>query len=464
MPGSTAYTTAATHYWSNVPAEATPACIFKPASADQLSVFLLITRLTQSEFAVKSGGHAAFAGASSTSTGITVSMENFNQVTLSQDRKTAAVGPGNTWESVYDALDPYNLTVIGGRASDVGVGGLMLGGGISFFSSLYGWACDNVVSYQMVTACGTTVTASATQNQDLFYALRGGGNNFGIVTKFNLAVFSLPGGAIWGGTRIYQEQHMPATINAFTQMANNIEKDPSAGSWLTFVNYGGFKVSAAELWHVGQNGSNATIFSNYSAIPSISDDTQNRNLSGYTEKVEAPDPYGFRQYFYTMTVKNDANLTTAAKDIFFEESDLSSVPGSLIVMTMQSITVPQLQQMSKNGGNPLGLSAADGPLTLVLIACRWNNAADDATAYAAGSNTLTRIKDQSMAMGLDVNYVYMNYGAQYQDIVASYGDANKQKLINIAQRYDPTGVFQTLSPGFFKLDRAPVPGTEYFSH
>lgn len=94
----------------------------------------------------------------------------------------------------------------------VGVSGLVLGGGISFFSNERGWACDNVASYEVVTASGKIVTATPDQNKDLFWALRGGSGNFGIVTNFELEAFPL--GMMWGGSRIYSEDKFPAVLDA----------------------------------------------------------------------------------------------------------------------------------------------------------------------------------------------------------------------------------------------------------
>jgi hypothetical protein len=114
---------------------------------------VLTFRVTQCQFAVKSGGHAAFAGASNIDNGVTIDLINLNKITLSSDKTQASVGPGNVWYDVYNYLEPHNVTVIGGRVSAIGVGGLTLGGGMSFFSSQHGWACDNVNSYEVVSTC-----------------------------------------------------------------------------------------------------------------------------------------------------------------------------------------------------------------------------------------------------------------------------------------------------------------------
>jgi FAD/FMN-containing dehydrogenase len=87
-----------------------------------------LSRLTQCPFAVKSGGHAAFAGASNIQGGITINFAKINEVSLSVNKDIASIGPGNTWFDVYSALEPEDLTVIGGRVAAIGVGGLTLGG------------------------------------------------------------------------------------------------------------------------------------------------------------------------------------------------------------------------------------------------------------------------------------------------------------------------------------------------
>lgn len=119
--------------------------------------------------------------------------------------------------------------------------------------------------------------------------------------------------------------------------------------------------------------------------------------------------------------------------------------------------------MPKNGGNPLGLSAEDGPLYLIHIVCWWQNEEDDAAAYQMASTILERIKTEATSLGVQNDYVYMNYASAFQDVISSYGPDNKAKLKDIASKYDPGKVFQELQPGYFKLDRAPVTDTGYFS-
>jgi FAD/FMN-containing dehydrogenase len=103
--------------------------------------------------------------------------------------------------------------------SPVGVPGLILGGGISHFSNKLGWACDNVASYELVTASGLAITVSAKTYSDLYWALRGGGNNFGIVTNFKLNAF--PQEELWGGQRVFLEDQFSRNMNAIYEFTIN---------------------------------------------------------------------------------------------------------------------------------------------------------------------------------------------------------------------------------------------------
>lgn len=127
-PGSESYAQQQSAYWSSQQAETQPACRVQPQDAKGIAATLVTTTFFRCPFAVKSGGHAAFAGASSIQGGVTIDLNNLRTLEVSQDKATTYVGAGNRWGDVYRALSPSNLAVIGGRNADIGVGGLTLGG------------------------------------------------------------------------------------------------------------------------------------------------------------------------------------------------------------------------------------------------------------------------------------------------------------------------------------------------
>ena len=115
-------------YFSTFQRNVVPACVVIPSSGDDVSEALRIIKQHQCIFAVKSGGHAMFEGASNAPSGITIDMRKFKDVIPDEDGLTTRVGTGNHWAEVYKVLEPLNKMVVGGRHSNVGVGGFILGG------------------------------------------------------------------------------------------------------------------------------------------------------------------------------------------------------------------------------------------------------------------------------------------------------------------------------------------------
>jgi len=126
-----------------------PSCIAQPTSTADLQKIVTTLTFWNVPFAIRSGGHNPNEFAANIDTGVLISMDKFNSVTYNKAQGTATFGTGGRWKAVYDTLDPYNVTVVGGRVLDVGVGGLTLGSGLSYLSDLYGLVCDNVVSYDV---------------------------------------------------------------------------------------------------------------------------------------------------------------------------------------------------------------------------------------------------------------------------------------------------------------------------
>ena len=310
-------------------------------------------------------------------------------------------------------------------------------------------------SYELVTATGLIITVSQSKYHDLYWALRGGGNNFGIVTQFN--VVTIPRApTMWGGMRTYLASEFPALIEAFYNLGMNAKKDGKAHQILSF-GWGNLQVAQVELEYADPI-SNAPILAEYNAVPNaIADQTAVRSLAELTALLEGPaSGAGLRQAFWTWTVNLDKEMATVTKDIFFEElPSIIDAKDLLPAVSLQVITEPQLEKMATNGGNPLGLSAKDGPLMLVLVAVKWSNSADDDRINKFAAKVKDRALAVATAKGKASSYLYMNYASPYQNVVAGYGTANQAKLKAISRKYDPTGVFETLQPGYFKLDGAP---------
>ncbi|KAF2279163.1 FAD-binding domain-containing protein [Westerdykella ornata] len=454
--GTTEYTAFQAAYWSNQQASVSPRCVFKPSEPIEVSSTVLISRLTQCPFAVRGGTHASFAGASSIEGGITLSMENLNQIKVSSDKKTVDVGPGNRWASTYQALENHGLAVVGGRMSPVGVPGLVLGGGFSFFSNKLGWACDNVAAFEVVTASGRIITANATLFPDLYWALRGGGNNFGIVTNFKLYAFEQ--GKMWGGQRIYAENQFEKVKDAIFKFGNETSStDTDAAQIVSFAAIPRLGNVAITQLHYAKPVASAPIFSDFNVIPAISDNTDVRLLSELAILMnEGSHDTGLRQVMWDVTFKLDRGIFDFLTATFFAAvPSLSDVEGLFAAISIQAITEGQLTGMQRNGGNALGLKPEKGPFFIMNMGSSWTNPTDDSRLYKFLNDITETVKAYAKSKGIDNDFVYLNYASEFQDPIASYGADNVERLRAISRKYDPGQVFQRLQPGGFKLSGGP---------
>ncbi|KAL2022651.1 hypothetical protein VTK56DRAFT_4995 [Thermocarpiscus australiensis] len=170
-------------------------------------------------FAIKGHGHAPAAGFANIDGGITIDMTDLNMTALNPDHSILSVGAGASWPQVYLYLDAFNVSVAGGRNGLVGVGGLTLGGGISHFSPRVGWACDNVLKFEVVLADGTPTNVNASYRGDRYRALKGGANNLGLVTRFDLATF--PQGNLSVASFVNDISERRPVFQAFTDISSS---------------------------------------------------------------------------------------------------------------------------------------------------------------------------------------------------------------------------------------------------
>ncbi|KAJ7666539.1 hypothetical protein B0H17DRAFT_950866, partial [Mycena rosella] len=144
-------------------------------------------------FSVRGGGHMNFPDSYNIYNGVLLALNNMNNTTVNNGiDSTFTVGPGNRWVDVYAALEPYGLYTIGGRMKTMGVPGLSLIGGLHYFINKYGFVMDNILQYDVVLGNGPQVVANNATNRDLFWALEGGANNFGVVTRFTYKAYAIP--------------------------------------------------------------------------------------------------------------------------------------------------------------------------------------------------------------------------------------------------------------------------------
>lgn len=208
-----------------------PALIARCADVDDVVAVVNLARERDLLLSVYGGGHGV-TGSAVVDGGLCLDLRGLRAVAVDPVARTVRVRGGATWGEVDAATQEHGLAVTGGRASTTGVGGLALGSGSGWLERAFGYVCDNLLEVEMVTASGEVVTASEDHNADLFWGLRGGGGNFGVVTSFLLRLRPL-GPIVLGGMLLYPAEAATEVVRFYRDF---MEVAPDeVGTGLAFI-------------------------------------------------------------------------------------------------------------------------------------------------------------------------------------------------------------------------------------
>jgi FAD/FMN-containing dehydrogenase len=198
-PGDETYDEARKVY--NAMIDRRPAVVVRCTDVDDVVAAVNAARENSLDLAIRGGGHSV-PGFGTCDDGVVIDLSGMRNVTVDPKNRTARAEGGATWGDFNDATHAHGLATTGGIISTTGVTGLTLGGGIGYLARGYGLSCDNLIRAEVVTADGRSVVASEDENADLFWALRGGGGNFGVVTSLEFRVH--PVETIYGGPMFFE--------------------------------------------------------------------------------------------------------------------------------------------------------------------------------------------------------------------------------------------------------------------
>ncbi|KAM3080821.1 hypothetical protein ACMFMG_004776 [Clarireedia jacksonii] len=453
-------------YYSAQEAFLVPSCAVFPTSTQDVSLFVralkpfnrpgYIGNNSNCQFAIKGGGHAPPSGAANINAGVLLDLSGLNQVTLASDKKSVSLGGGARWGDVYTVLTEQALSVAGGRNAEVGVGGFLTGGGISFFTTRVGFSCDNVLNFQVVLADGSIVSANANTNSNLWKALRGGSNNFGIVARFDISVF--PQSNYLGGSITTSITSSSAQITALANLAGAKIYDPYVSITLSY--FWGAENGFLILTNLAYTSANSSLTAPPPSIqpflaiqPQIATTMRTSNVSDFIAELTKPGTPGLRNSFATITFKVNAAFMASVVNIWNSSMvTVTSLPSLVGAgLTFEPIPTAITSKTAALGGNSLGLSPQDGNLMLLLISFTWKSSDDDDAIITVSKNLVKQIDEAAQARGTFNQWKYLNYAGAWQDVVASYGQQSEEVLRKTSKEYDPAGVFQKVVPGGFKL-------------
>ncbi|KAL5352265.1 hypothetical protein ACLOAV_002212 [Pseudogymnoascus australis] len=451
-PLSFEYEVEQNNYWSTACAGLRPRCMLSPNSTQEVAAIVAALHETNDQFAVKSGGHMPNNGFASIANGILISTRNLDQVVYDPDTTNVVVGPGLKWEDIIEGIEETGRTVVGGRMGAVGVGGYLLGG-----DAQYGWGANNVVNYEIVLANATIVNANATSNQDLFASLKGGGNNFGIVTAFTLKTHP-QAHKVWGGNYIFDASKTDEVLEAIRDFTEYNLDDKAAiiatadrsallDTWILFFFYDGLEPPAG-------------VFDNFTHIGPILKTTQTRS---YLELVKFNDQFILEGQRYVIATETFPlpNKTEGAEVMRSIYDHWTSVTKSIILEPglLSSIAFQPMPRSITSKAKALGGDLMDFEAThdyiIVELDFSYLFASSDTAVDAATQNLyggMRNIIDQHVENGLlDDIYrpLFMNDAYFREDYWGRLRTAEKARLVRHA--VDPEGFFQTRTSGGFRL-------------
>jgi FAD/FMN-containing dehydrogenase len=212
----------------NAMAARVPALVLQPSSARDVAAAVAFARSHGVLLSIKGGGHN-IAGTSMADGGLTLDMSGMRSVATNPEARLAHVGPGCLLKDVDRATQEHGLAMVLGFVSEVGVAGLTLGGGFGYLARRFGWAVDNLMELEIVTADGEVRTANRNKNADLFWGIRGGGGNFGVVTRFTFRLHEV-GPTVTGGLIAWSAERAEEVLAAYHYLTESAPRELTAAA------------------------------------------------------------------------------------------------------------------------------------------------------------------------------------------------------------------------------------------
>lgn len=410
-----------------------PAAIARCADAPAVRGALAFARDGGLEIAVRSGGHSV-AGMSTVEDGLVVDLRPMKDIVVDPEARTVRCGAGVTWGELDAATQLHGLATTGGRVSTTGVAGFTLGGGSGWLERKHGLACDNLLAVELVTAAGDEVRASSTEHRELFWALHGGGGNFGVATAFELQLHPV-GPLVLAGLMLWPaDEGREVTELMRDEMAGAPRELALATVYLTgppepFVPadlQGRRCAGLAFLWAGDDRDDGRPYADRFRSLGPKVDLVGEIPYQEFQRMID--DPPGMRNYW---TADYLRDLPDGAVDAFVAGSQEMPVPSAC-----QSIMFPWGGAVGDASPEDTPMAQRDATWVSHPFGV-WESAADDercigwARASSAGLRPFT------------TGGVYLNFiGDEGGDRVrAAFGDAY-ERLRRVKVAYDPDNVFR----------------------
>jgi FAD/FMN-containing dehydrogenase len=423
LPGDDDYRSAR-RVWNGM-IDKCPAIIAYCANPADVVESVAFARETGLPMAVRAGGHN-IAGKSLCDDGLVIDLSRMRRVAIDPESRTARAEGGALLADLDVASQAHGLATTTGVNSDTGLVGLTLGGGIGRLGRKHGLSCDNMLSAEVVTADGRILNASESDNADLFWALRGGGGNFGVVTEVVYRLHPL-GPAVLAGSLIYRWRDARAALRLYAEFAAGAPDEISADASLVTLP-GGDRAVSISAFHAGPlSEAERALQPLRSAIPPLEDRI---GPIPYVELQRAGDatfPRGDRFFWKAQFLRT---IPDAAIDALMDIYPAAPSPRSLFVFQQVGGAIARAPvEQSAYANRDAAVDAF--PVSI------WTDPAEDEPNVAWASATYEAMRPFGTS-GVYVN----NLGDEGEDRVrAAYG-ANYQRLAALKRKFDPGNLFR----------------------
>ena len=412
-----------------------PALIVRAAEPGDVEPTIAFARETGLPLAIRGGGHNV-AGNGTVNDGIVLDLGGLNTVDVDPDARLVHVAAGATLGDVDRATEPHRLAVPVGVVSGTGIAGLTLGGGVGWLTRPYGLTIDNLVSADVVLATGEQVRASASEHDDLFWGLRGGGGNFGVVTSFTFRAHAFDPD-VFAGTLIYERPRWPEALSAYVEWTRGLSDELT--TLITFM------VPPAD-WELGDRPLMFLGFAWAGADRKPGEALIQRLQAACRPDVAVLDPTRWLTFQSAFDSAMPKGVRAYWRNASFDRFDAAMIETVAEHCGAQSWvgTAADLHHMEGAFGRVPDDATAFPNRTAKFwlnVYGYWTDPGDDPARIAWVKGFSDAMRPHAMD-GQYVNFLGHDDADARTKALAAYGPAKLQRLREVKRRYDPENLFR----------------------
>jgi FAD/FMN-containing dehydrogenase len=413
-----------------------PALIARCTTTDDVVAAVNFARRHGLQVAVRGGGHSA-PGYGTCDDGIVIDLSPMKAISVDPEARTARAEPGLTWGEFDAATQEHGLAVTGGRFSTTGIAGLTLGSGSGWLERKCGLTADNLLSAEVVTASGERVTASSGENPELFFGIRGGSGNFGIVTSFVYRLHEV-GPMIYGGLMLAMPERATEIVNFAREYMPSAPDDLGGG--VAFINappapfvppelQGQPVVGVIVCWTGDHDEGERVVAPLREVAQPVVDLVQPMPYTALQSMLDDGGPKGIRGYFKAEFMEE---LSDEAVDKLVRHGARRAGPMTQLLLE------PMRGAISNVDDDETALGRRDVPWCFHALALWFEPDAESAEAQISWAKGLAEDMKPHTTQGVYLNYI-SDEGEER--VRSTYGPAKYDRLVALKDRYDPDNMF-----------------------